>query len=75
MQSFNFYIETLLAYQGAFISCLLRVNIDCVGELLICLLNLSQITTFLRTRGNSVYINRFFISWQWFFTNWKSKIP
>lgn len=62
MQSFNFYIETLLAHQGAFIGCLLRVNIDCAGELLICLLNLSQITTFLRNRGNSVYVNRFFIS-------------
>lgn len=60
MQSFNFYIETLLAHQGAFIGCLLRVNIVCAGELLICLLNLSQITTFLRIRGNSVYVNRFF---------------
>lgn len=55
-----FYIETLLTHQGAFINSLLRVNIDCARELLICLLNLSQITTFLHTRGNSVYVYRFF---------------
>lgn len=49
-----------MAHQGAFINSLLRVNIDCARELLICLLNLSQITTFLHTRGNSVYVYRFF---------------
>lgn len=58
-------METLLAHQGAFINSLLRVNIDCARELLICLLNLSQITTFLHTRGNSVYVYRFFISNWW----------
>lgn len=52
-----------MAHQGAFINSLLRVNIDCARELLICLLNLSQITTYimyLHTRGNSVYVYRFF---------------